>query len=131
MLEDRELITTSGALENLALGTIGFSMRHSPAVTSFLEYRYLAPSQTELLQGGLGYEISRNYRMQLSPQYDIRLGEFRAISGALERNFPDFDLILSGGYDLVLDEVAISINFGLPAVAKSRFGSGALSAFGQ
>ncbi|MHC4869289.1 MAG: hypothetical protein ACYTE2_06355 [Planctomycetota bacterium] len=131
MLEDRELITTSGALENLALGTVGFSMRHNPAVTSFLEYRYLAPSRTELLQGGLGYEISRNYRLQLSPQYDLRLNEFRAISGALERNFPDFDLILSGGYDLVLDEVAFSVNFALPAVSKSRFGSNALSAFGQ
>ncbi len=131
MLEDRELITTSGALENLALGTVGFSMRHSPAVSSFLEYRYLAPSRTELLQGGLAYEISRNYRLQLSPQYDLRLDEFRAISGAIERNFPDFDLILSGGYDLVLDEVAVSINFALPAVSSSRFGSDALSAFGQ
>lgn len=131
MLEDRELITTSGALENLALGTVGFSMRHHPAVTSFLEYRYLAPSRTELLQGGLAYEISRNYRLQLSPQYDLRLDEFRAISGALERNFPDFDLILSGGYDLVLDEVAFSVNFALPAVSSSRFGAGALGAFGQ
>jgi hypothetical protein len=116
MLEDRELITTSGALENLALGTVGFSMRHSPAVSSFLEYRYLAPSRTELLQGGLAYEISRNYRLQLSPQYDLRLDEFRAISGAI---------------DLVLDEVAVSINLALPAVSSSRFGSSALSAFGQ
>jgi len=131
MLEDRELITTSGALENLALGTVGFSMRHSPAVTSFLEYRYLAPSRTELVQGGLAYEISRNYRLQLSPQYDLRLDEFRAISGAIERNFPDFDLVLSGGYDLVLDEVSLSVSLALPAVSQSRFGRNALGAFGQ
>jgi lipopolysaccharide export system protein LptA len=119
MLEDRDLITTSGFLENLALGTVGFSMRHSPQVSSFLEYRYLAPDQTELLQGGLTYQLSRKYAVIFSPQYDVRRGEFRAISGSLERSFPDFNLVFSGGYDLVLDEVAVSVNFSIPGVTRT------------
>jgi len=128
MLEDRALITTSGFLENLALGSVGFSMQHSPQVQTFLEYRYLAPDQTELLQGGLGYQINRRYRATFSPQYDLREGEFRAVTGTLERSFPDFNLALTGGYDLILDQVAVSVLFSIPGVTAP---SGGVAGFGQ
>lgn len=131
MLEDRDLITRPGALRNLALGSIGFSMVHSPQVRSFLEYRYLAPDDTEILQGGLAYQISRKYALQFSPQYDIKQGDFRAISGSIERTFPDFNLSLAAGYDLILDEVSVSLNLSLPAVTRTRFGLNPLDTFGQ
>ncbi len=119
MLEDRELITTSGPLKNLALASVGFSMQHTPQVLSFLEYRYLAPDQTELLQGGLAYQLNRKYSVIFNPQYDMKRGEFRAISGSLERKFPDFNLVFTGGYDLILDQVAVSLNFSIPGVTRT------------
>ncbi len=128
LLQDRPLITKEGALPNLALGSIGFEMAHSPQVRTFLEYRYLAPDDTELLQGGLAYQISRKYAVQFSPQYDIQEGDFRAISGSIERTFPDFNLSFVAGYDLILDETSVALNFSLPAVGGR---TSAIDPFGQ
>jgi hypothetical protein len=128
LLQDRPLITKEGPLPNLALGSIGFEMAHSPQVRTFLEYRYLAPDDTELLQGGLAYQISRKYAVQFSPQYDIKEGDFRAISGSIERTFPDFNLSFVAGYDLILDETSVALNFSLPAVGGR---TSAIDPFGQ
>jgi len=116
LLEDSEFVTDEGsALPNLARGSLGVEMRHSPVVSTYAEYRYLAPTDTELLQTGVLYAVGPRYMLSASPQYDLDAGEFRAVSGGLNRTFPDFDLNLSGGYDLIEDRAFVSMSLSIPA----------------
>jgi hypothetical protein len=119
LLEDREDITNgSGFLDNLARGSVGAEMRHSPDLTTYVEYRYIAPTKSELLQMGATYRIGKKYTFTVSPQIDLLAGDLREISAGLVRRFPDFDLNLFGGYDIVSDQTSVSLSMRIPANAS-------------
>ena len=127
LFEDRDFITDDDAiLQNLARASLGIEMRHNPAVSTYIEYRYVAPTSTELLQAGALYRISKRYLLAMSPQYDLEAGEFRAVGGSLTRGFPDFDLNANARYDLVEDQTVVGLSLSIPAGSRS----GAASAFG-
>ncbi|MFM7052973.1 MAG: hypothetical protein ACKOYN_12715, partial [Planctomycetota bacterium] len=120
LFEDRDFVTDEGSwLPNLARGSIGLEMRHSPITSTFLEYRYLAPTQSELLQAGVLYRAGRLYLIAVSPQYDIGEGEFRAVTGSLTRTYPDFDLSATSGYDLIEDRTFIGLSLSIPAGSRT------------
>jgi len=124
LFEDRDFITDEDSwLPNLARASLGVEMRHSPITSTFVEYRYLAPTLSELLQAGVLYRAGKLYLIAVSPQYDIREGEFRAVTGSLTRTFPDFDLSATSGYDLIEDRTFVGISLSIPA--GSRTGAGA------
>ena len=87
---------------------------HDPDTTSYVEYRYLAASDNELLQAGLTYRIGRIYQLGLGPQYDLRRGEFRSASATLRRTLPDFDFLVTVGYDLIQDETTFGVKLSVP-----------------
>ena len=123
LFDDREFVTEDGAvLPNLARASLGIEMRHNPVTSTYIEYRYLAPTQTELLQAGVLYQVGKRYLLSLSPQYDLAAGEFRAVSGALTRTFPDFDMNAEAGYDLVEDRTFVGLSLSIPAGARSNAG---------
>ena len=108
----------SQVLENydgLMTGSVGFQIEHSPAVSTYLEYRYIQAGQTELLQAGIAYKLGRRYLIGCTPQYDLLANEMRAISGTVTRTFNDFDLQFEAGYDVIRDSPSVSLRFGLPA----------------
>ena len=100
--------------DGLMTGSIGFEVQHSPAMSTYLEYRYIQPGQTELIQGGVAYELGKRYIIGITPQYDLRANELRSISGALTRTFSDFDLAVQGGYDVIRDTPTFSVRLSLP-----------------
>ncbi len=120
---DRENSINSFGLDGLARGTIGTSVRQSPDVTTFLEYRYVNtfdPTGTypadEFLQAGFTYQVSKTYLITVAPQWDLIASDFRAISGSLTREFPDFDLRFSGSYDSIVDEAFFGLSIRLHGV---------------
>ncbi|MFO0827407.1 MAG: hypothetical protein U0572_04585 [Phycisphaerales bacterium] len=116
MLTDRQNVTNPDAiLENLAKGSLGFEMRHTPDVNTYVEYRYIAPTQSDLIQFGILYQLGKKYLIAFSPQYDLRAGELRRIQGSLTRTFPDFNLNLTGGYDLIENQTTFSVNLRIPS----------------
>ena len=132
LLEDSEFVTDDGSpLPNLARGSLGVEMRHNPVVSTYAEYRYLAPTDSELLQTGVLYSVGPRYLLSASPQYDLDAGEFRAVSGGLNRTFPDFDLNINGGYDLIEDRAYFSLSMSIPAGAgRTRVNESYGSAYG-
>ena len=84
------------------------------AMTTYLEYRYIQPGETELIQGGVAYELGKRYVIGVTPQYDLRANELRSISGVLTRTFSDFDLSVQGGFDVIRDTPTFSVRFSLP-----------------
>jgi hypothetical protein len=101
--------------DGLMTGSLGFQVEHSPAVSTYLEYRYIQAGQTELLQGGIAYKLGRRYLIGCTPQYDLLANKMRAISGTVTRTFNDFDLQFEAGYDVIRDSPSVSLRFGLPA----------------
>ena len=121
LFEDREFVTEDGSLlPNLARASLGIEMRHNPAVSSYLEYRYLAPTESELLQAGVLYRVGKRYTLAISPQYDLEAGEFRAASGSLTRVFPDFDVNANAGYDLIEDRTFVGFSLSIPSGSRGN-----------
>ena len=105
---------TVRSISGLLRGSVGVELLHNPDTSSYLEYRYLSASENEILQGGVLYRIGRLYRMALSPQYDLRRGEFRAVTGSVQRKLPDFDLSLTIGYDIIRGDTTFGLNLRVP-----------------
>jgi len=120
LFDDREFVTDpDSVLPNLARASLGLAMRHNPVTSTYIEYRYVAPTSTELLQVGLLYEIGKRYMLAVSPQYDLSAGDFRALSGSITRTFPDFDLNADAGYDLVQDQTFVGLSLSIPAGTRA------------
>ena len=102
------------SMAGLLRGSVGAQFTHNPDTDSYIEYRYLAASEDELLQAGVLYRIGRLYQIGVSPQYDLRRDEFRAVSGTIQRKLPDFDFSLSIGYDLIRDQTIFGMGLRVP-----------------
>ncbi len=106
------------------MGSLGIEMRHNPVTSTYLEYRYIAPTSSELLQAGVLYRAGKRYLIAFSPQYDIEAAEMRAVSGTIARTFPDFNLNLNAGYDLIEDNTFVSMSLSIPAnTNNNQFGN--------
>jgi hypothetical protein len=121
LFDDTEFVTDSGSvLPNLARASLGLEMRHNPVVSTYIEYRYLAPTSSELLQAGVLYRAGKRYLLAFSPQYDLQAGDFRAVSGSITRTFPDFDLNANAGYDLIEDNTFVGLSISIPAGSRAN-----------
>jgi hypothetical protein len=105
---------TIRSISGLLRGSMGVELQHNPDTSSYVEYRYLSASENEIIQAGVLYRIGRLYRLAASPQYDLRRGEFRAVSGSIRRKLPDFDLSLTIGYDLIRGDTTFGLNLSVP-----------------
>ncbi len=76
----------------VAMGSIGTELRHTPDLLSFIEYRYIKASDNQILQLGWTYQVTSKYRVTISPQYDFVAEDFRSIGLVVVRRFPDFNL---------------------------------------
>lgn len=93
-------------------GSIGAELRHSPIFTTYIEMRYIDPSDTELLDIGWYYRVTPKYALSLTPQWDLREDEFRSVRLRVIRSFPDFDFVVSVRYDEIQDETQLSASLG-------------------
>ena len=97
----------------LARGSIGAELRHSPVLTTYIEYRYIEVDKNELLGIGWTYQLTPKYRIQINPQYDFRFDDFRSLSMRLTRSFPDFDFTLQFRYDKIRNDTAFGASVDL------------------
>jgi len=128
MLDDVPTYTT-GPFQNMARGSLGMRMQHSPDTSFFIEYRSINnfdPTNNyindELLQLGVSYQISKVYTFSLSPQIDLVEHNLRAASATLTRSFPDFNLSAGVGYDSLTDIYSFGFSLSIPAIGASTPG---------
>jgi len=94
--------------DDLARGSTGVELQHSPDFTTFVEYRTIEAEDSELIEIGWDYRLSRKYRVICAPQIDLREGGFRAATFSIIRTFPDFFAVVSLGYDDIKEETTFS-----------------------
>ena len=128
MLENVPTYTT-GPFQNMARGSLGMRMQHSPDTSFFIEYRSINnfdPTNNyindELLQLGVAYQISKLYTLTISPQIDLVEHNLRAASASLTRSFPDFNLNASVGYDSLTQVTSFGFSLSIPAIGASTPG---------
>ncbi len=143
LLQDRGNSINSFGLNDLGRGTIGGSIQQSPDVRFYLEYRYVNTFDTsglypadELLQGGVAYQLTKQYSLTVSPQYDLVESNFRSASVGLTRMFPDFYLSVGASFNQIVDNTSFFASIRIPGTGGSTtsFAPGAESSpqgFGQ
>lgn len=99
--------------EMVARGAIGAQMNHSPRLRSYIEYRFIDASQNELLTMNWDYELTKTYRINFRPEWDLREDEFRALRLGVDRRFPDFVLRLAVRFDQIRDDTQFSATMAL------------------
>lgn len=99
--------------EEVARGSIGTELRHSPVLSTFVEYRYIAVDKNELLGVGWNYRLTPKYRVQFRPDWDFREDEFRSVRLRVTRSFPDFDFNVQVRYDQIRDDTTIGASLDL------------------
>ena len=97
----------------IARGSIGVSLHHTPLLRTFAEYRLIDANNTQLLELGWAYTMSTKYRFTLVPQWDFVAEDLRAISFGVIRTFPDFDLTVRIRRDEIADETTFGASLDL------------------
>jgi len=97
----------------MARGSIGAMIQHSPALTTYAEFRYLDATDTQLLELGLIYQLTPKYRISLRPQWDFRFDEFRSLRVQFIRSFPDFDFTFGVTHDSIQNETRFAASVDL------------------
>jgi hypothetical protein len=98
---------------SVARGSIGAEMRHSPVLRTYAEFRYLEASDDELLDVGWDYQLTPKYRILISPQWDLREEEFRAVRLRIVRIFPDFELTFQIRHDEIRNDTTFAASIDL------------------
>ena len=97
----------------LSRGSIGTELRHTPDLTTIVEYRYIDAGGNQLLEIGWEYQLTRKYKVALRPQWDFAANDFRAISLILTRTFPDFDVTFLIRRDEIADQTTVGASLDL------------------
>ena len=66
-------------------------------------------------EGGkrMRYQLTPKYQMSFNPQWDLNADEFRAVTGRVQRAFPDFVFNTLIRYDRIRDETTIGASINL------------------
>ena len=123
LFEDRNTSQNPG-MDDFARGSVGLSMQHSPDTSFFCEYRMINNfydsaiyPNDELLQPGVTYQIGKLYTLSAGPQIDLNQGDLRALSAAITRSLPDFNLTGLVGYSSITDQYSFGMRLSIPATA--------------
>ena len=95
------------------MGSVGTELRHSPLLSTFVEYRYIEPGDDELLEVGWNYELTSKYRVSFRPQWDFDTNDLRAIRLIVTRRFPDFDITFEIRRDEISNETTVGASMDL------------------
>jgi len=99
--------------DGISRGAIGVEIDHSPRLRSYVEYRFIEASESELLAVNWDYELTKTYRINLRPEWDFREDEFRAVRFGVDRRFPDFVLRVAVRFDQIRDDTTFSATLAL------------------
>jgi hypothetical protein len=97
---------------DFARGSIGAEVRHSPLLTTFVEYRTIEASANEILGIGWNYQLTPKYHIALRPQWDFVEDEFRSLTARVTRSFPEFEFTFEVKHDEIKGDTTFSAALG-------------------
>jgi hypothetical protein len=102
---------------------IGVDFDHSPRLSTGIAYRYFDVPEDyadafpnnvqnalgELLEFQADYEVSKTYKLSLTPQYNFAEDDFQSVIARVTRHLPDFDLTFYVNYDQIEGETSAGL----------------------
>jgi hypothetical protein len=99
-------------------------VERTPRFSYFVGYRRISPIDSNLIGGGINYEVNEKHRIGVQTWYDLDRGQVGQFDVAIVRKWPRFYTGLIFGLDNVEDNINISFSIwpeGAPgAVLGSR-----------
>lgn len=89
---------------------VGAIVDHGFGYSSYLEYRSLDVVNSDSLQAGTRYELTRKYAIEFYGNWNLDLDEFQRIGSRLERRFPQWTLDFGLDYDNIEDNVSVGLS---------------------
>jgi hypothetical protein len=94
-------------------GSVGAELRHTPLLTTYIQYRFIDISMSELLELGWRYQLTPKYQVAFAPQWDFRADDLRSLNLRITRTFPDFDFTLAVNYDQIRDDTSVGASLNI------------------
>ncbi len=88
----------------------GAVVDHGNGFRSYLEYRYLEEPDSEVLQFGAAYELTRRYAASASIDYELDEDDFQDLGFRVMRRFPQVTVEVGVDFDNIGDEVSIGFS---------------------
>ena len=87
----------------------GALIDHGFGYSSYLEYRSLDVVNSDSLQAGTRYELTRKYAIELYGTWDLDLDEFHRVGSRIERRFPQWTFDFGIDYNNIEDNLSIGV----------------------
>ncbi|MFG0293973.1 MAG: hypothetical protein ACF8MJ_12580 [Phycisphaerales bacterium JB050] len=103
--------------------TTGAMIDHGYGYSSFFEYRSLDVVDSDLLQAGSRYELTRKYAVEVYGSWNLDEDEFQIVGSRIERRFPQWTLDIGVDYDNIEDSLSVGVSFrpvGLGSETRTR-----------
>lgn len=127
LLTDALALTTDWTYDTDASETrrisAGALIDHGYGYSSFFEYRSLDVIDSDLLQAGSRYELTRKYAVEVFGTWNLDEDEFQTVGTRIERRFPQWTFDVGLDYDNIEDTVSLGISFrpvGLGTETRTR-----------
>jgi hypothetical protein len=91
----------------LAEWRTGVTLRHTPRLSSYVDYADLDAIDSSFLSYGFNYQLTRKYRASFVHRIDIEEGDTRRIELQLERKLPRWRLVVVASHDDIDDEQSV------------------------
>ena len=85
--------------DELAQWRTGLNLRHSPQLSTFIDYTDLQFVNTKLLGFGFIYELTRKYTISYRQTYDVTRQQSRSMQINVERKLPRWRLVFTVNHD--------------------------------
>jgi hypothetical protein len=99
--------TDASTTRRIATGAL---LDHGFGYSSFFEYRSLDVIDSDLLQAGSRYELTRKYAIEVFGSWNLDEDEFQIVGSRIERRFPQWTLDIGVDYDNIEDSVSVGVS---------------------
>jgi len=107
---------------DLARGSVGVRIDHSPDLFTSADIRYIEAIDDTLLNLGFGYTLSSLYRLSFTTTYDLDRAEYRGVNSALTRRTPQFDVSVGVAYDNIREDTTLTLSVSPKGLGGRSFG---------
>ena len=85
----------------------GVSMRHTPNLTTHIDYTDLNVLDTQILGYGFTYALTRKYSLSMQHDIDLKKNDTRRLTIELERKLPRWRFIVLASHDGIDQDTTI------------------------
>lgn len=113
-------LTYSMESDRVVVWHMGGNIRHTPRLSSFVDYAMIEDIPSRLLNYGFRYRLTAKYFMAFRHALDLAGSKLRSIDVTLERRLPRWRLLFITSYDEIDDDTTVGVALVPEGIRSSR-----------